>query len=205
MPKRIDITGQKFSHLTVLRYVGNDKRGQSLWECLCDCGNKKIVTGAKLRWGEIKSCGCAQHQGSHGLADSPIYNVWRTMKARCLNPNNHKYKRYGGRGITICDEWKDHFEMFYEWAIANGYAEGLSIDRIDNNGNYCPENCRWATAKEQSNNTHSNVFFTHDGQTHTIAQWAEICGITKAALYHRLERGWSIAEALTTKTKMEVK
>ena len=120
------------------------------------------------------------------------------MKARCVDPNSHKYHAYGGRGIKVCDEWLNSFESFYEWAMANGYQKDLSIDRIDNDGNYYPENCRWVTQKEQANNTRKNRLLTYNEETHTVAEWATIVGITKAALYHRLSRGWSVKEALTT-------
>ena len=120
------------------------------------------------------------------------------MKARCVDSNSHKYHAYGGRGITICEEWLNSFEAFYDWAMANGYRDDLSIDRIDNDGNYCPENCRWATPKEQANNTRTNRLLEHNGEKRTVSEWADITGIAKKAIYRRLGRGWSVEKALTT-------
>ncbi len=198
MPKRDDLAGRRFTHLVAEEFTGMDSSGRALWLCRCDCGNTKIVPGSKLKSGDYKSCGCMHHKYGHGQSDTRIYHIWRTMKARCVDSNSHKYHAYGGRGIKVCDEWLNSFESFYEWAMANGYQEDLSIDRIDNDGDYCPENCRWVTQKEQANNTRKNRLLTHNGETHTVAEWATIVGITKAALYHRLSRGWSVKEALTT-------
>lgn len=119
------------------------------------------------------------------------------MKQRCDNPKAISYKRYGARGISVCEEWQE-FKPFYDWAMANGYQENLTIDRIDNDGNYEPSNCRWATNKEQQNHTSYNRLYTYKGETLTIAQWAEKAGISRNMLYKRLLRGWSIEKALTT-------
>lgn len=198
MSRRIDLTGHRFSRLTVLGFVGVSDNGQALWECLCECGNIKTVAGHKLRGGEIKSCGCAHYKYGHGMTNTRLYNIWCTMKARCTNPNSNKYGRYGGRGIKVCSEWLSDFKAFYDWAMANDYSEELSIDRIDYNGDYNPENCRWVTAKEQANNTSNNVLLTYNEQIHTISEWAEMCGLTYSALYHRLGRGWPLEKALST-------
>lgn len=115
-----------------------------------------------------------------------LYNVWRGVKKRCLNPNHYAYHQYGGRGITICDEWISNFQAFYEWALNNGYRVGLTLDRINNNGNYEPNNCRWATWKEQGNNRRTNVFVTFNGKTKSMSQWADELGITREALYRRI-------------------
>lgn len=198
MSKLIDLKGVRFAHLVVTERAGADKHGHVMWLCQCDCGKQKVVKGHKLLSGDYKSCGCMHYKYGHGQSDTRLYHIWRTMKARCVASNSHKYHAYGGRGITICEEWLNSFESFYDWAMANGYRDDLTIDRIDNDGNYCPENCRWATPAEQANNTRKNRLLTHNGETHTVAEWAKIVGITKAALYHRLSRGWSVKEALTT-------
>ncbi len=144
----VDLTGKRFGRLTVIRRDGEDKFLQAMWLCECDCGIKVRVRGRGLRTGNTKSCGCYRNEATiathttHGMRHSRIYNVWHTIKARCFNENNPSYHLYGGRGITVCDEWRE-FVPFYEWAMANGYEENLSIVRINNDGNYEPSNCRW--------------------------------------------------------------
>lgn len=160
MNEVIPMVGRRFGRLTVI--AEGQKKGKSTnrhWICRCDCGSiTKPICAASLRGGRTKSCGCIHSEllvarnTIHGKCRTKLHGVWNGMKQRCLNPNNRKYKDYGGRGITVCEEWLNSFDAFYEWAIASGYAESLSIDRVDVNGNYEPSNCRWATAMEQRHN-----------------------------------------------------
>ena len=140
---------------------------------------------------------------THRMSYTRLYRIWADMKNRCLNPNLSKYRRYGGRGIQVCDEWLNDFQAFCDWSMANGYREDLTIDRIDNDGNYCPENCRWATQTVQQNNKSSNHLLTYDGQTFTITEWATRMNIHKDTLMDRIyKHGWSIEKAFTTPVKL---
>ena len=207
MSKMIDLTGQKFGRLTVVDRACNDAKAQACWICKCECGEYSVVRGADLRSGNTKSCGCLNAEKlkagnvKHGMCYTPLNGVWRAMKRRCYYEKEIGYHRYGGRGITVCDEWKDDFQAFYDWSIANGYREGLSLDRIDVNGNYEPGNCRWATDKEQANNTRNNHLLTYNGETHTISEWAEIVGMKRDTLKKRIYYGWPIEKALTEPVK----
>ena len=204
MSKALDLTGQRFGRYTVLEKAPKRASGGTYWVCKCDCGNVREVSTAHLRRGDSKSCGClradtcGQMFTTHGLSKHPLHKVWEAMLERCDYPNNKRYRNYGGRGITVCDEWRDDFKTFYDWSIAHGYAEGLTIDRIDVNGDYEPTNCRWVTWKDQSNNTTTNRYITYGNKTQTLTQWSEELGINKTTLRDRLESGWSVEKAFTT-------
>lgn len=165
------------------------------------------MLGENLRRGKTTSCGCyrkdklAREHTTHGETESRLYAVWCAMKARCHNKNNEAYDRYGGRGIIVCAEWRESFESFQEWAIHNGYADDLSIDRIDNDGNYEPGNCRWVTGVAQANNRRSNRIYEIDGETHTLTEWAQIRGINPKTLFNRIYTGWDFEDALNTPVK----
>lgn len=200
-----DLTGRRFGRFTVGTYAGKNKHGQNLWLCKCDCGEERTVLGSDLKRGHTKSCGCLKDEISgarflkHGKRKTRLYHTWLNMKDRCNNPHNRCYEIYGGKGVSVCPEWAANFQTFYDWAMANGYTYKLTIDRIDSNGDYCPSNCRWATAKEQANNTSKNVFVEYHGKRKTVQQWAEETGLVQSTLWRRLfEYGWSVEKALTT-------
>lgn len=160
-----DITGMIFGRLTAIKPAEKNKHGRWMWLCKCSCGNEKIVSSNALLRGYTKSCGCLDkekhithpNRRTHGQCGTRLYRIWKAMKKRCFNENNSDYKKwYGSHGVTVCNEWLK-FEPFYEWAIVNGYSDDLSIDRINPYGNYEPNNCRWATPKEQANNKRKKV------------------------------------------------
>lgn len=204
MPKLKDLTGLRFGRLTVLKRADNVGK-HTAWLCRCDCGNKKVVPAWNLVSGLTKSCGCFaietkrknfEARETHGQSYTRLYTVWISMKQRCFYEKHKHYKRYGGRGIIVCDEWKNDFTAFRDWALSNGYADNLSIDRIDVDGNYCPENCRWATVEEQNNNTSTNHFLTYNGETKSIAEWSKVTDIPKSTISNRIKRGWTVEQTL---------
>lgn len=193
MPKKLELIGKKFNRWTVLWKIKIRKPGTH-WICKCDCGNFGICKGADLKTGNTKSCGClhkemaSKSNKKHGLYKTKLYRVWHAMKDRCYNHNDKKYTNYGGRGITVCNQWKYNFADFYSWAISNGYKEGLSIDRINNNGNYEPSNCRFADVYTQANNKTTNTFLTYKGESKTLSQWARETGIDNDTIKWRIKR-----------------
>lgn len=203
MGKCIDLTGQKFGRLTVIGRAESTNYN-SKWLCVCECGNNATVFGMSLKSGKTKSCGCLQKEirikkaTTHGMSGTRIHQEWLTMKYRCLNEKSTRYYRYGGRGITVCDEWLNDFQTFYDWAMANGYNDTLTIDRIDVNGNYEPSNCRWVDVGVQNNNTCRNHYITYNGVTHTIAEWARIKNKKYNTLNSRIWNGWDVEKALNT-------
>lgn len=193
----MDLSGRRFGKIVVESRSGTDASGHTTWLCKCDCGKTTIVRGSHLKSGNTTSCGCVvaellrEKSTKHGLEHTRIYRIWKDMLSRCYNPKNNRYNRYGKRGITVCEAWKNDLQTFYDWAVTNGYNDNLSIDRIDNDGPYSPENCRWATVKEQMNHTSRNRYITIDGETKTISQWSKITGIRPGTISARLSKGWS--------------
>ena len=205
MEKRYeDLTGLKFGMLTVIKEYDQRIQRKRAWICKCDCGNTHIAIGTRLTHGNVHSCGCLRYKKAaeslttHGKSHTRLYRIWTNMRNRCNLPTSTEYKRYGARGITVCDEWRDSFQAFYDWAMANGYRDDLTIDRIDVNGPYSPKNCRWATAHEQGRNTRRNRLLSYNGETHCITDWANITGIAPTLIGQRIDRlGWSVEKALT--------
>ena len=199
MGKIKNLLGQRFGKLVVIKYAGKEERGRSLWLCQCDCGNQKVVKARHLLHNDAKSCGCSQHQKPRTTTedDRRLGDTLQNMKARCNNPNNIHYKNYGGRGITVCEEWQ-HVDKFREWAYNNGYKPGLTIDRIDVNGNYEPSNCRWITMQEQQFNKTDSHLITYKGETKCLAEWENQLGIDHRTILARLNNGWTVEQALFT-------
>ena len=190
MSKLINLIGQRFGRLKVVSRAENSNSGQPRWNCICDCGEETTVEGVNLRSGYTKSCGCLQRERTieahitHGMRKTPTYKSWTGMKNRCSNPKYHAYNRYGERGIMVCERWMK-FEDFYE--DMGEKPKGMSIERIDNNGNYCPENCCWATKKNQARNTRRNKMVRYQGKTQCLAAWVEELGINYGTLWNRLQ------------------
>lgn len=198
MAKAINLAGQRFGRLVAIEPIprpGSRRR----WRCKCDCGNETLTPTQNLLSGKAKSCGCLKIDNltKHGDSRSRIYHTWRGIKNRCYNENVVGYENYGGRGITMCDEWKNSFPNFRDWAYENGYDETLTIDRIDVNGNYEPSNCRWATTAEQNRNKSDNVYVTYDGETKIATDWARLLGMSVNTLLRRIRDGWTVEQALT--------
>lgn len=197
-----DLVGQQFGRLTVIRLDGKTSNGNAKWLCRCDCGNLKSVGSYALRSGNTQSCGCIQQEQrtlgpkTHGESKASLYKLWGGMRVRCNERFAEKYPIYSGRGIKVCDEWSK-YEAFRDWALSHGYHEGLTIDRIDVNGDYEPTNCRFITLKEQQNNRRNNHLLTFRGKTQTMSQWADEVGLKYKCLEHRINRGWSVDDALT--------
>jgi len=202
-----NLTGQRFGKLVAIERVGTTSH-HALWRCKCDCGNETETISSSLIKGITKSCGCLNKQFTknlnytHGMTNTRLFRIWTGMHNRCNNSKDDNYSYYGGRGITICDEWSE-FLPFYNWAMSNGYKVGLTIDRINNNGNYEASNCRWTTAKAQANNRRNNLWYEFRGQTKTISQWSTIYNLQYDSIYTRVKKyGWSIEKALLTPVKI---
>lgn len=211
MRKFKDLTGMTFGRWKVIERAENNARGDAMWLCECSCENhtKRIVMGNSLRQGKSQSCGCLNKEinsskGKHYQSKTRLYNIWLNMKDRCKNPNNKFYYNYGGRGVTVCPEWDNDYCIFRDWAINNGYQDNLTIDRLDNDKGYSPDNCRWATRQQQSNNLKKNIILEYNGEKHTMAEWSRILNISYMALCHRIERGWEVERALSTPVQQKL-
>lgn len=192
-----DLTGKRFGMLTVLERSadrGNGRKPVVRWECRCDCGKVFTVNAASLLSGHTISCGCRKVKHGYCNRHKPyerLYETWCNMRRRCNDPANKRWENYGGKGVKVCAEWND-YSVFRKWALAHGYADNLTIDRIDVNGDYCPENCRFADAKTQANNSTHCHYVEYEGKTYTLSQLAEHLGLTYSTVMHRISRGWSI-------------
>ena len=214
-----DYTGMRFGRLLILGisdevYIDNRGHNNKKWLCMCDCGNIISLRACCFNSGKVKSCGCLKREldmkrnfaEKHGDARKDnrarLYKIWCNIKTRCYNKNYHRYADYGGRGIIMCDEWRDDYYTFKTWAINNGYNDCLSIDRIDNNGNYCPDNCRWSNNIEQANKKRNSRNITIGDITHTMAEWARQYDIPYRIVQKRIDiLGWEPLDALTRKIR----
>lgn len=198
----VDIAGQRFGRLVALTRNGQDTNGAWLWDCQCDCGRTITTSGSRLRRGRVQSCRCisremtSQRVKTHGMSLRSEYRIWQGMKERCHNPVSTSYPRYGAQGVVVCERWRDSFENFI--ADVGPRPSSLhTIDRYpDTKGPYSPDNCRWATRREQQNNLSSNRVITFRGKSMTVAQWGREFGVPRNTIYARLNRGWSVARSL---------
>jgi hypothetical protein len=202
MRKRLELAGEKFGRLRAISQIGVEKRtGRVLWLCVCDCGKETQSSGPALKAGQKKSCGCLARENSitHGATRhriiTPEFAIWRSMLGRCRNKNCKSWKRYGGRGIEVCERWNE-FQNFYD--DMGDRPPGLELERIDNDGNYEPGNCRWASHVEQANNRRNNRFLEARGQKMTIAQWSRETGLLQSTIWQRMARGWPASDILAT-------
>ncbi len=201
MNKTVKINiNQRFERLVVLEKLNErDKIGNIQWLCKCDCGKTTTVAGTSLVHGRTRSCGCLAIEVRTRInkrTGTRLYSIWKNMKKRCLNENDPNYPSYGGRGIKICDEWVNDFEKFKQWSLKNGYKDNLTIDRINNDGNYSPENCRWADWFRQARNTRKTIRITNNSVTKSIDDWCEIKGLSKNTVLGRIKRGWDEKDLL---------
>lgn len=208
----VDLAGSKFGRLTVLEYAGKNQRNQSLWLCECECGTIKEYLGYNLSNGHTVSCGCyckemtRTAKRTHGMSKTRIYDIWAHMKSRCGKPNCKEYEWYGGRGIKVCEEWANDFMAFFNWAMANGYRDDLTIERKDVAGNYDPENCEWATTDVQSNNKTTTKYLTYEGYTFSLRDWSRILGLDLRGLWWRLFTAkWDKDDAIRRKNNSNEK
>lgn len=202
-----DLSGMIFGRLKVL-HLSYKKKSHYYYACRCECGNIKVVRSDQLTRGIAKSCGClqreiaestmAQTMRKHGMNKHPLIGVLNAIKQRCYNPKCKQYAYYGARGIGICNEWKTNCQAFIYWAIANGYKDGLTIDRIDVNSDYAPSNCRFVSMKDQNRNKRNNIMIVYKDKTKSLAEWCEVLGLNYFTIVRRLQRGWNVVKAFET-------
>ena len=207
---KTDMPGKKFGRLLCIEYSHTEKRGLC-WKCQCDCGSIVVVLGSSLRSGNTKSCGClgkeitmrrSYKHGHCGRTNTTrIHRIWARMKQRCNDPNSSDRYKYHLRGIRVCEEWNNSFESFLKWALENGYQDTLTIERINNDGNYSPANCKWITPAKQARNTRHNHVITINGVARTLAEWSEISGIDAPLLRYRIRQGWPMEKLFKTPYK----
>lgn len=197
------VEGERYGRLTAIKFIRTKGHGNKEWLFKCDCGKDHFAVAYSVKKGFTQSCGCFMKERAveantkHGLSKTRIYGIWGDMNKRCSNRNRTDWMNYGGRGITVCDEWRHDFQAFYFWAKNNGYTEDLSIDRKDNNKGYSPENCQWATKKQQNNNTRASRKITAFGETKNLQQWADESKIGHATILFRLKSGWTPEDAVS--------
>ena len=187
-----------FGRLKVLSWIGRDKFGLNVWNCICDCGKTTNVVQQKLKSGHTKSCGCLKYDRGdlYLISNTKLYKNLDSIKQRCYNKKNKSYKNYGGRGICVCESWLGSYKEFYDWAVENGYSEELSIDRIDNDGDYSPTNCRWVSRKVQNRNKRDSVNIEYRGEIKNLADWADELGMSYSTLRARyITYKWSVEDA----------
>lgn len=195
--KALELTGKRFGNITVIRRADNTKDGKTQWLCRCDCGKEWVVQAGNLkRIKTCRECSFKKPYKKHGDYGTRLYNIYMGMRNRCENDNNANYSHYGGRGITVCSEWQN-YNIFKEWALANGYDDTKSIERIDVDGNYEPDNCTWIEMREQCHNKRGSIKFTLNGKTQDLALWAREYGVNYFTLYSRIRRGIPLETALT--------
>jgi hypothetical protein len=201
-----NMIGQRFGMWVVIEAIAKKTTKYTEWLCLCDCGNIKAVRSYSLMSGHSKSCGCIRSAAvssrnfKHGLTHSPGYAAWKDMISRCYNKKNKSYPYYGGRGISVCREWRHSPVQFFA-DMGTKPFEGAEIDRIENNGNYCPSNCQWATRTQNNRNTRTTIFICFRGETRCLSEWSELFGISRGAISQRLRLGWTIERAITEPTR----
>lgn len=191
--------GKKHNKLTIIGHRKKGENNSNYFICLCECGRIAEIRANHLFNDNQETCG-RHHKKYSNPNSGKLYNTWNSMMHRCYDEKSHKYSSYGARGIKICDEWKNSYYNFYKWSIENGYCDGLWIERIDNDGDYCPENCKWATRKEQMRNTRRSKHIEYKGETHCLSEWCEILNLYYPTINGRLHKGWSVERAFETAT-----